>query len=229
MGLLPFARLAEALPQFPRAAAVPQMGLLAGHLGRQILAFQPGPFGQRIAKRIPVEHAAGAMGDHRAGGAFAADQPGERARIDAGQADQALARHPRVEARLLPEIAGRGHILAHQTAERMGAVRLLIFLVRADIADMREGEIDDLPGIAGVGHHLLIAGHGGVKAQLAHAHALSAEAFAPDRAAIGQQQQARGAGRCIGNAGVGHGENHPLFGFSAGVRWPRITRRRTEG
>ena len=42
-----------------------------------------------------------------------------------------------------------------------------VVLVGADIADMREGEGDDLPGIGGVGEDLLVAGHGGVEADLA--------------------------------------------------------------
>ena len=46
------------------------------------------------------------------------------------------------------------------------------------IADMWEGENDDLPGIGGIGEDFLIAGDGGIEAQLADIASLSAEALA---------------------------------------------------
>ena len=78
----------------------------------------------------------------------------------------------------------------------MRAVRLDILGVGADIADMREGEIDDLPGIAGVRHHFLIAGHRGVEADFANRAALCAKAPAPDHLPRRQNQYAcRSRGR----------------------------------
>ena len=82
--------------------------------------------------------------------------------------------------------------------------RLNIFGIGADIADMGEGEIDDLPGIAGVRHHFLIARHGRVEADFTDGRALSAKAPAPDNLTRLQNQNAcRSAGRARAG-GVGH-------------------------
>ena len=75
----------------------------------------------------------------------------------------------------------------------------------ADIADMREGEGDDLPGIGRVGQRLLIAGHAGVEAQLAHPALADARRSpaAPKHGPVGQDERGGRAGRrCIG---VRHG------------------------
>ena len=61
----------------------------------------------------------------------------------------------------------------------MRLARLDILVVGADIADVREGEGDDLLRVGRVGHHFLIAGHRGVEAQLADRFAFGAEALAP--------------------------------------------------
>ncbi len=92
-----------------------------------------------------------------------------------------------------PEAGRRGHILAHDAADRAVDLRFNVLVIRADIADMREGEGDDLPGVGGIGHHLLIAGHRGVEAHLAHRAADRAEALAPDHGAIRQNEDSRRA------------------------------------
>jgi hypothetical protein len=67
--------------------------------------------------------------------------------------------------------------------------RLDVVLVGADIADMRECEGDDLPGIGRIGEDLLIAGHGGVEADLAHRMPGCAEAEAFEDGAVGEHEQ----------------------------------------
>src|SRR3546814_5717853 len=67
--------------------------------------------------------------------------------------------------------------------------RFDIIWVRADIADVRKGEIDDLSGIARVGHHFLIAGHRGVEAHLAHGCAFCAKAMSPQYRAVRQRSE----------------------------------------
>jgi hypothetical protein len=47
--------------------------------------------------------------------------------------------------------------------------RFLVQAVGAHVADVRVGEADDLPGIAGVGKDLLVAGEGGIKNDFAAA------------------------------------------------------------
>src|SRR3546814_11329878 len=87
--------------------------------------------------------------------------------------------------------------------------RFDIIWVRADIADVRKGEIDDLAGIARVGHHFLIAGHRGVEAHLAHGCAFCAKAMSPQDRAVRQNEHARSS---IGRAfGIGNGHRRPPF------------------
>ena len=71
-------------------------------------------------------------------------------------------------------------------------------MIGADIADMGEGEGDDLPRVARIGHDLLIAGHRGVEADLADRLPLRAEAPAPDQGPVRQRQHARGTARIVG-------------------------------
>ena len=50
----------------------------------------------------------------------------------------------------------------------LSTLALHVFGVRPHVAYVREGEGDDLRGVGGVGQHLLVTGHGGVEAHLAH-------------------------------------------------------------
>ena len=131
------------------------------------------------------------MRDHCVGRAVQADEAGERAGIHARQPDLAFVLQPGVEIDFGAEIARPRRHFAHHAAQRAFHLALDIFGVRADIADMREGEGDDLPGIAGVGHHFLITGHRGVEAHLPHSRAFRPAANAPQGGAIGKKQQAR--------------------------------------
>ena len=142
---------------------------------------------------------------------FLAHQLGQRARIDAGDPDPAPFAHPVGKALVRAIIARLGHHLAHQAAERMRLARLDVLVVGADIADVREGEGDDLLRVGWVGHHLLVAGHGGVEAQLADRLALGAEALAPHRPAIGEHHDSGRALRLgrVQRSCVGHGRKEP--------------------
>ena len=78
------------------------------------------------------------------------------------------------------EIGWVGYILPHNRAQGMRVQCLDIFGVRADIANMRKGEVDDLPGVRRVGHHFLITRHGGVEADFTNRLPFGAKAPAPD-------------------------------------------------
>ena len=96
---------------------------------------------------------------------------------------------------------------------RMRLVGLHVVRVRADVADVRKGEGDDLPRERRVGHDLLIAGHRGVKAHLAHRLAFRAEAAAPHHVPGREHQHAGGSvgrGRAE-RLGVGHGRRALLL------------------
>ena len=130
------------------------------------------------------------MGDHAIGHALVADQSGEGAGVDAGEADDAARLQPFVEMAARAVVGGLGHRRLDDATHNTGGGREVggfdILVIGADIADMRESESDDLAGIGRVGQHLLIAGHGGVEAHLAHRLALGAESLALDHRAIGQ-------------------------------------------
>src|SRR3546814_14872797 len=67
--------------------------------------------------------------------------------------------------------------------------------VRADIADVREGEGDDLPRIARIGQDFLIARHRRVETNLAYRGAARAITDAPQDRAIGKDKDASQIGR----------------------------------
>ena len=66
---------------------------------------------------------------------------------------------------------------------------LYIFLIGADIADMGEGEGDDLSGIGGIREDLLIAGDCGVEADLGDSAAGGTNTMSLDDGAIRQNQK----------------------------------------
>ncbi len=78
---------------------------------------------------------------------------------------------------------------AARARRRRHVHRLDVLVVGADIADMREGEGDELPGIGGIGEDLLVAGHRGVETDLAHRVAFGAEAEAFQHGAVGEHEE----------------------------------------
>src|SRR5262249_17438278 len=65
---------------------------------------------------------------------------------------------------------------------------LSVLPIGADIADVREGEGDDLSGVGGVGQDLLVAGHGSVEAHLTDGRASGAEAVTGNHRAVRQHE-----------------------------------------
>ena len=111
---------------------------------------------------------------------FLAYQASQRARIDAGQADNALFCEPGVKMVVCAPVGGRRDGLAKHGADsragRIGARFLMIFGVRADISDMREGKQHNLFRIRGVCEDFLIARHRCVETQFSDRHSCSARA-----------------------------------------------------
>ncbi|MGY4301907.1 hypothetical protein ACVWXN_010002 [Bradyrhizobium sp. i1.4.4] len=142
---------------------------------------------------MQVELAVPGMRDHGVGHALAADQRGQCAGVDAGQADDAAGLEPGVEMLGGAVVRGIGDRGAQDHAARAGrrghVHRLDVFLVGTDIADMREGEGDELAGIGGIGEDLLIAGHRGVEADFTDGMAFGAETEAFEHRAIGEHEE----------------------------------------
>ena len=84
-----------------------------------------------------------------------------------GDAGDALRAQPGVQVLGRAPVRRLGDVLLHHQPARGDRGRLDVLGVGADIADMREGEGDDLPGVGRVGQRFLIAGHAGVEADLA--------------------------------------------------------------
>lgn len=87
-----------------------------------------------------------------------------------------------------PPVRGLGDAGANYQAQGSRRRGLDIIVIGADIADVRKGESDDLTGIGGIGHDLLIAGHAGVEAHFADAHALGADSVPPKDATVSQDE-----------------------------------------
>ncbi len=142
---------------------------------------------------MQIELAVLGMRDDGVRHALAADQRGQRAGIDAGEADDAARLQPLVEMPGGAVVRGVGDPGAQDHAararRRRHVHRLDVFLVGADIADMRKGESDELAGIGGIGENLLITGHRGVEADLADRLAFRAEAKTLQHGAIGKHKQ----------------------------------------
>ena len=79
---------------------------------------------------------------------------------------------------------------AADARERRHVHRLDVLVVGADVADMGEGEGDDLAGVGGVGQDLLVAGHRGVEADLARGVADRADAAPFEARAVARIRRA---------------------------------------
>jgi hypothetical protein len=118
--------------------------------------------------------------------------PGERPGVDPGQAHDAAPGHPGRKVGVGPPVGRRGGDVAEDRAARGGLGRarhlLEVVDVRADVAHVREGEGHDLGHVGGVGQDLLVTGHGGVEAHLAHRLADGADADPLQDGPVGQRQ-----------------------------------------
>jgi len=192
---------------------VPAIALPAGHILRQIHAFQPWPAGGFGAKGRDIKLPIHAMAQNAIWRAAIADARGQRAGINAGKPRHAVGNQPSVQMPRGTVIGRLRDILLHDQPARGGCEGFDIFLIGADIADMGEGEGNDLPGIGRIGQGFLIAGHARVEADLGHRLALGPEAAAPKDAAISQHQAGGGAR----GGGIGHGKGLRFQGVRRGA------------
>ena len=188
--------LAVALVPLPQLL-VPDEALAGGGVLCEVQTDQARPAFGFGDKSLEVELAGRAVGDDGVRHALLADHPGQGAGVDPGQADDAAALHPGVQ-RAVGAVVGRiGRGVAEDRAARGGlrpaADLLQILGVGSDIADVGEGEGDDLRHVGRVGQDLLIPGHGGVEAHLADRLADRPDPDALQHRAVGERENARGA------------------------------------
>ena len=199
---------AVALVPLPRRL-VPGEALSRRHHRHEIHAVEARPCARFLLERFEVEPARRLVRDHGVRHAVDANAAGERAGVDAGETDDAARLEPLVEVarRAVVRRLGDGGVQHHaaRARRRRHVHGLDVVLVGADIADMGEGEGDDLPGIGGIGEDFLVAGHGGVEAHLADRVAGRAEAHAFEHGAVGEHEQrgrlGLGPGARLGGAG----------------------------
>ena len=86
--------------------------------------------------------------------------------------------------------------------------RLGVLGVDADVADVRIGQRDDLPGVGRIGQDLLVAGHRGVEHDLAGGVARRADRAAAEDRAVGQARGRRDGGQQRGPGRSGGSEGH---------------------
>ena len=183
------------------------------HLPGQIHALESGK-GARLrqcplfVRRLAGNDAAGlrALFAHNA-----REPPG----IDIGNAHHILVTQILRQGLLGAPVAGIGGRPPHDHARRDRIGGLVVIRIHAGIADMREREGDDLAGIAGIGHDLLVAGHRGVEAQLCRGVANGAEALTVEQRSIGERE----AGGRAGAGRVSHLRS-PIFSWVARVVMP---------
>jgi hypothetical protein len=206
--------LAVALVPFPRGL-VPVVGLAVVTSLARSRPFEAGEVLELGDHRGLVEEAVGLVGDDAVRHALFADAGGQRPRVDAGDADDVALLQPGVEPLDRPVVGRVGDVGAQHRAadarERRHVHRLDVLVVGADVADVREGEGDDLAGIGGIGEDLLVAGHRRVEADLARGVADGADAVALEARAIVQDQE---GGRAF-LLPAGHG-GAPRFGQHGG-------------
>ncbi|ENN87868.1 hypothetical protein RHSP_48471 [Rhizobium freirei PRF 81] len=158
------------------------------------------------------------MGDHAVRHAVLADPGGEGTGVDAAEADDAARLKPLVEVLGGPVVRRIGDVGLEDDADRAvaGSRRQVfdVFLVRADIADVREGEGDDLAEIGWIGQNLLISRQRGVEADFGLDLTGRADTLAFDDCAIGENEK---SSRLFGGPWGCRGHSHPVSGVVRGL------------
>ncbi len=203
-----FGLFAKAFVPHPGRLA-PDRGLARGDFLGEVEPDQARPCGGALLQIVEVEDAIGGMRDDGVGHALFADQRGERAGVDARQGNDAALLQPLVETTGGAVVGRVGDIGLEHGADGAGPrsrVEVLdVLAIGADIADMREGEGDDLAGIGRIGEDFLVAGECRVEADFGDGGASGAEAATFDDGAVSQHQQGGRLFGCPRGGHLGHG------------------------
>ena len=126
-----------------------------------------------------------------------AQVPGERAGVDAADADDSVRAQLVVEGPPAPASCdGRRRRVAHDVAGDPDPPGLRVLVVDAGVADVRRGLHHDLPVVGGIGQRLLVAGHPGGEDRLAEGGADGAVGLPAERPAVLEDEHSRG-GRLV--------------------------------
>jgi len=174
--------------QRPRTRGV-GVGLLDGHDLGQISALETrigarGRDGSRLVDRV-------ARDDATVLRALVTQQPGQPARIDIGDRHHAVGLQVFAEAQLRAPARRLARDFSQHQAGNVNAVRLAVFGVAADVADMRVSQRDDLLAVRGIGHDLLVAGHRRIENDFPDGLTVGANRNTFKNAAVGEGKQGR--------------------------------------
>src|SRR5690606_21863894 len=140
---------------------------------------------------------------------------GERAGVDAADADHALGGQPVGQRAGGPPAGGDACRVAHDVAGDPDPVGLVVLVVDPGVADVRGGLHHHLPVVGRVGERLLVAGHAGGEDRLAERLPDRTERLPVEAPPVLQHQDRRPGGAC------GGGRAHRVAFPSSTVGWPR--------
>ncbi len=184
----PFAGRHVAAPQLP-FALVPGDDVAPAHFFGQIHAGQAGE-GARQGERLGHVRRLAHRG--RDDGACLrtaiAQDAGEAARVDAGDRHHPFVAQSLGQSAAHAEVARQKRHVAHHQPGGHHPVGFEVFVVDADVADVRIGERDDLPGITRVGENFLIARHRGVEHHLTDGVTGRTDALAVEHRSVGKDE-----------------------------------------
>ncbi len=171
---------------------VPVVRRLHRHVADDVPPHQAGVPVQLGPQRVQVGRH---RGDNPAHGPLLADVPHEPPRVDALQTDDAVGPQVLIERPAASPVARmRAVLLDHEPAYKRPAA-LHVLVVRAVVADQRIGHRHDLLVVRRIGEDLLVAGHGRVEHDLAHAGARRPKGPALEAGPVFQQQNRLGSHR----------------------------------
>ncbi len=130
-----------------------------------------------------------------------AQDPSELARVDVGDADDLVGGEIRAQITGRPEARDEPRQIADHEPGSVGPARLDVLGIHADVADVRVGERDDLPGVRRIGEDLLVARHRRVEHDFADGVAGGADRRAAKHRAVGKRENRRHSGLDPGQRG----------------------------
>jgi hypothetical protein len=179
--------------------------LLAGDFLGEVHPLETGPIEGLCLEGCDIDSPFGMMGYGAVRRAEVPDPPRQPAGIHSGEADQPMVFQPRIERLGGAIVRRRGDRTVEDEPARSRGRRFDVFPIRPDIADMREGERDDLTGVGRIRQDFLIPGDCGVEANLADRHPARAEASAPKYRPIREDERGVAVGRSrhrLAHAGI---------------------------
>ena len=182
---------ADDRPRFiqPDAAVVPLVRLLGRDDLGEVHALEAGKAPRQMHGRRFVDLVAG---DDATGLRAALAQHARQAsRVDAGNGDDAAPLEEFLQRIGRAPVARHLRQIAHHEAGGIDLAGFHVFRRRADVADVRIGESDDLAGIGRVGENFLITGHRGVEHHFSGRVAIGTDGLAAEERAVRQRQHCR--------------------------------------